>query len=578
MLDAVAQELIKDHRFARYFDTDWRRRAGGVGLWLRPLRHEVTGSYGAEDVQRTLFGLLGAIGFVLLVVCANVANLTLARTEKRQQELAVRAALGAGRFRLTRQLLTENILLSCLGGVGGLIVAQAGTRLLVSLIPATMPRFREVQIDGHALDFTLLLSVGTGLLFGLAPGLRASRSAIGNVLKQAGTGMTVGIGWRRYRSVLVIAVVLLTGAGLMIQSVIRLLRVDPGFDTENLLSVDVHLPWQKYALPENQLRNPLFAQLHERLAALPGVTAVGILKDAAWEERWRIDGRAEPVQLFRAACGVDESDCFRAMRLPLLAGRYFDKSDTGKEAGTVLINQSLARLCWPGENAVGRKFRGDARNDNAYEVTGVVADARLYHYDQQVRPIFYRPYHEFDLAGSAPRFVVRSQRDPRTLIPAIRRELKAAEPEMRTPTILVCRQALYDSTQAQRTYMLYLIAFAFVGLLLCAFGIYGVMAYSVARRTREIGIRMAVGAERRHVLAMVVAEGARLVAAGVIAGLLAAFWLTRLLRNQLFQVSPTEPIVLMAVVLFLFAAALLACYIPARRATNIDPMTALRYE
>ena len=274
---------------------------------------------------------------------------------------------------------------------------------------------------------------------------------------------------------------------------------------------------------------------------------------------------------------MGDGDLFRAMRTPLLAGRYFDQRDVGKNVGTVIVNETMASLCWPGADALGKKFRD--RGGRVYEVVGVAGDARIDTYDERVEPTFYRPYHEqAGSGGRGPFFTVRTARDPRALIPALRDAIKATETSMTTPWFEVVRQTLYDSTQAERTYMLYLVLFAGVGLLLSALGIYGVLAYSVARRTREIGIRMAVGAQPSDVLQMVVVEGARLVLVGVGVGLLAAFWLTRLLRSQLFEVSPTDPVVMAAVVLLLFAVALLACWLPARRAAKVDPMVALRYE
>jgi len=593
MLDTVAQRLMKDHTSDNGYGREWRQRPQGLGFWIRHLRSHFQGSYGSEDLRGTLFGLLGAIGFVLLIVCVNVANLTLARTERRQQELAIRAALGAARVQLMRQLLTESVLLACLGGLGGMVVTYWGMKLLVVLIPQGMPRLKPVQIDGHALGFTLLVSVITGFAFGLAPAWHPGRTRLSNALKQAGTGATAGAGRSKYRSALVItevalSLVLLTGAGLMIQSVVRLLHVTPGYDPANLLFIRVYLPWKyaDFAGDTNQtkqarglLRNGFFSDAHHRLAALPGVRAAGVLKDAAWGDKFAIEGRSTPVELYSAGCGVEESDCFRAMRVPLLDGRYFEKSDIGDKAGTVILNESAARLCWPGEKAVGKKLRKPERaGDKVYEVVGVVADARLYKYDQPIQPIFFRPYHEFDIVGAVPRFVVRTQQDPRDLIRAIHKELKAVEPAMLTPEIKVVQQVLYDSTVAQRTYMIYLVVFAGVGLFLAALGIYGVLAYSVARRTREIGIRLALGADRCDVLGMVIIEGARLVIIGVAVGLLAAFCLTRLVRNQLFGVSPTDPVVLAEVVLVVLAVALLACFLPARRATRVDPMEALRYE
>jgi hypothetical protein len=284
----------------------------------------------------------------------------------------------------------------------------------------------------------------------------------------------------------------------------------------------------------------------------------------------------------RAALG----DFFRAMRVPLLAGRYFNKDDIAADVfyrneiiegtSTVIINEAMARLSWPGENALGQKFRkAETYSKRTYEVVGIVSDIRDYRYDQRVEPTFYRPYQE---VNASPTFMLRTAGDPRPLIPAIRRELKAAEPDMNTPIIGVVSQALYDRTQEQRTYMLYMVVFAAVGLVLAAVGIYGVLAYSVARRTREIGIRIAVGAERRHVLGMVLAEGMRLSITGEIVGLLSAFWLTKFLRSQLFEVSPTDPAILAGVLLLLFAAAVLACWLPALRAAKVDPMVALRCE
>ncbi|MBI4661088.1 MAG: ABC transporter permease [Verrucomicrobia bacterium] len=593
MLDTVAQRLIQDHSNTWGYPDEWRRRPGGLGFWIRPVRIAFQESYGSEDLRRTLFGLLAAIGFVLLIVCANVANLTLARVERRQQELAVRSALGAGRFRLMRQLLTESVLLACVGGLGGLVVAVWGMKLLMILVPESMPRLKAIQVDAHILGIALLVSVATGLLFGLAPALRAGKTRLNEALKQSSTGTTATAWQRRFRGALVVAqfalaLVLLTGAGLMIQSVVRLLHVNPGYDPENLLRVYVNLPWQKYAFPHREPRNLLLAQLHERLAALPGVKAVGLDKQN-FSHDFKITDSSPPVNLYSFGCGVEESDLFRSMRVPLLAGRALNKSDVAGDyffqrdvvegTSAVVVNETMARLCWPGESPIGKTFRGaHERAKRKYEVVGVVGDIRDYRYDQKVNPTFYWPYQEFDLSGMAPAFVIRTAVEPGTLVPAIRRELKAAEPAMNTPRITAFRQVLYDATQAHRTYMLFLVVFASIGLLLSAIGIYGVLAYSVTRRTREIGIRMALGAERRQVLGLIMTEGARLIVMGTAAGLLAAFWLTRLLQKQLFEVSPTDPAVFAGVVLLLLAVAFLACLIPARRAARVNPMEALRYE
>jgi putative ABC transport system permease protein len=592
MLDALAQRLVQDNANTWGYPDEWRTRPGGLRLWTRPVRLAFHDSYGSEDLRRTLFGLLAAIGFVLLIVCANVANLTLVRTEQRQQELSVRSALGADPIRLLRQLLTESALLVGLGGLGGLLVGVWGMKLLVTLIPESMPRLKAIQLDGQVMGIALVVSAVTGLLFGLAPAWHAGKARLGEALKQAGSGATAGAGRSRFRGTLAVvqvalALVLLSGAGLMIESVIRLLHVNPGYDPENLLRVQVLLPSERYDSHREQ-SNLLLEGLHASLTSLPGVKAVGI-DQQSHSERFKVGDWPEAVDLFPNKCGVEGSDLFRAMRVPLLAGRHLNKSDIADDyfyklelvegTSAVVVNETMSRLCWPGRNPIGKTFRAeDPRCKRRYEVVGVVGDIRDFRYDQAVKATFYRPYQEFDLTGQSPDFVIRTAVKPSTLIPAIRRELKAAEPAMNTPRISVVRQTLYDATQAQRAYMLFLVVFAGVGLLLEAVGIYGVLACSVARRRREIGIRMALGAQRGDVLRMVIVEGARLVLVGVGAGLLAAFWLTRLLRSQLFEVSPADPVVMAAVVLVLAAVALLACYIPARRAMNTDPMTILRYE
>ncbi len=587
LLGTIAQRLKDDHAFDKTYKRQWSRRPGGLGFWVRPARLQFTD--GREDLQRTLFGLLAAIGFVLLIVCANVANLTLARIERRQQELAIRAALGAGRVGLMRQLLGESVLVGCVGGIAGLAVAMLSVKLLAALIPEYITRLKPIHLDGPALGFSFVVSIATGLAVGCVPAWHAGRTRIDETLKQAGLKATAGLGRKRYRSALVVlefalALVLLTGAGLMIESVIRMLHVNPGFDPENLVRIEIQLPWGIYNDPGHyeratQLRKLVYGRLYERLAALPGVKAVGIGKHSDWPEKLTLQGGNEPMELVMEGCGVGLSDLFRAMRIPLRAGRYFEPRDVGVGIGATIINETMARTFWPGEDPLGKKFGGrTSYGERQYEVIGVVADIRDSRYDQQVRPTFYRPCHELRLEGTAPFLVVRTSADPQPLLPAMRKELHAVEPSMRTPGIYLSQQHLYESTQAQRSYMLFLVVFALVGLLLASLGIYGVLAYSVTRRLREIGIRVAVGAERRHIFALVFKEGGRLVAIGVGSGLVAAFCLTRLIQHQLFGVSPTDPWVFTGVVLLLIAVAFLACLLPARRATRIHPMEALRYE
>jgi putative ABC transport system permease protein len=578
-LDILARRLVQED--PGHYDDSWHRRGGGFGLLARPLSAAFTqGSSQAADLHETLFGLLAAIAFVLLIACVNVANLMLARTEKRQQEFAIRGAVGAGRVRLMRQLLTESLVLASFGALAGLVITLAGMKLLVNLIPPLIPRIRAIHIDSQALGFTLLISIGTVLAFGFVPAWQAGRTSVGNALKRAGSGVTISRAWRHYRGALVVievalSLVLLAGAGLMIESVIHLLHVNPGFDPDNLVFVHAGLlRSQKY--DSNEAEAALYENIRECFASLPGVKAVGIHKTEFFQLGFTIEGQDKPIGLLPAGTGVGEGDAFRAMHTPFIAGRSFDKSDMGK-TGTVIVNETMARLCWPGENALNKKFRD--RYGTVYQVIGVVGDVRTYRYDEQVEPSFYRPYQEeAGSGGDGPYFAVRTAQNPQALIPALRDAMKSVETSMTVPRFQVVREKLYDTTQAQRTYMLYLVIFAGVGLLLSGLGIYGVLAYSVARRTREIGIRMAVGAQRWDVLRIVMGEGARLVLVGVGVGVAAAYSLTRLLRSRLFEVSPTDPVVMAEVVLLLCAVALVACYIPARRATNVDPMTALRNE
>jgi putative ABC transport system permease protein len=587
MLDTVAQQLLRE--FPREYDNSWHKRSGGFGFLIRPLRHQFTrDAYGAEDLQRTLWALLAAIGFVLLIVCVNVANLLLARTEKRQQELAIRAALGAGRWRLLRQLLTESVLLSGLGALGGVLVAVFGMKCLIFLIPENIPRLQPIQLNAVLLVSCIVLSGLTALAFGLVPALQASRSQVSDSLKQAGTGATMSLGWRRYRGALVVievglTVVLLSGAGLMIKSVVRLLHANLGFDLENVLIAHPGLlRGEKYYRSERsaKVREAPFEDMHDRMAALPGVKAVGICKLDFFQLGFTFEGREKSIGLLPAYTGVGDRDLFRAMGVSLLAGRLFEMGDIGEKAGTVIVNESMARLCWPGESALGKKFRG-ARG-GTYEVIGITRDARIGfrgRWIDEVEPTFFRPYQgHIEGGGYGPYFVIRTERNPGGYIPAVREIIKSVENSMTTPWFEVARQTLYHSTEAPRLYMVYLLVFATVGLALSALGLYGVLSYSVARRTREIGVRIAVGAGRGDVIGMIMRGGVRLVMLGMGLGVVLALGLTRFLRHHLYEVNPADPGVFLAILLTLFAVALVACYFPARRAARIDPMVALRYE
>jgi putative ABC transport system permease protein len=590
-LDTTVRRLMSDHSANSAYGGLWRMNPKGLEILARPLSAAFQGDGNWTQLRQTLFGLLAAISFVLLIVCANVANLTLAQVERRQHELAIRVATGASQGRLMRQLLTENLILALLGGGAGLVVTAWGLKALMAL--NVMPRLRPVEIDGPLLGVAFALSTLTGLAFGLAPIWRGGRVRVNMLLADGGMNATDGRQRSHYRSALVIAqlaitVVLLTGAGLMLRSVSRLLQVNPGFDPQNLLLVNMTLPWRKYDEPKDgaELKNLLFAQLHERFSALPGVKAVGFHQsDTIFG--FQVEGRKGPLYALHAQVSVGTSDFFKVMRAPLLAGRYLVPED-GAQKRLVVINETMARQFWPGETALGKKFHlADSDSaDDSFEVIGVVGDARIYGYTEDIGPTVYHPFQSMWTrlhltvigGGVPPQAVIRADGDLEVITPFVRRELKSAEPALFMPNFRAAKQVLFDSTLAQRTYRNYLGVFAGLGLLLSALGIYGVLAYSVARRTREIGIRLAIGAEARQIHVMIMRQGAWLIGAGLITGLGASMGLTRFLQSQLYHVSPNDPLVMSAVVGLLSVIALVACWLPARRAAKVDPVVALRAE
>jgi predicted permease len=582
-VEAVAQQLLSNSEVDARYRTLWQDSPKGLRLWVRPLAAALNDGRGAVEIRRTLFGLFAAVGLVLLIVCANVANLTLARVERRQHELAVRAALGAGRARLIRQLLTENLLLSFLGGGAGLLFTAWGMNLLASL--SGMPRLRPIALDARVLAMALGVSLLSAVAFGLAPIWRGSRGSARARLADGGNGAT---GWRRsrYHGALVVVqvavtVVLLSGAGLMMRTVTRLLQVDPGFDPQHVLWVDLTLP-RKYlpgdAVQSNELKRAFYEQLHERFQALPGVEASGFINFYGLSTWVTAEGRENRVAAQNAGIGIGESDILRVLRVPLRAGRYLER-EQGGQPQDVVINEAMAQACWPGADALGKSF--SEGEEKSYRVVGIVGDTRTASFTETAAPAFYTSY----LVGPSSgiflpvRLALRTRGDPAKLATAVRAELKLVEPGLlKTPVFSSATNVLLDSTQARRTYRNYLLVFAGVGLLLAALGIYGVLAYSVAQRTREIGIRIAIGAGRPAVIAMILGDGARLVAVGLLVGVGGAVGLTRLLQSQLFQVSPLDPVVLGSAAVMLAGVALIACWLPALRAAKVDPMVALRAE
>jgi putative ABC transport system permease protein len=557
----------------------------GTAIKVVSLHEQIVG-----NVRPILLVLLGAVCFVLLIACANVANLLLARSAARQKEIAIRTALGAGRWRLIRQLLTESLLLAGLGGAFGLILAQWGVDLLVARIPAsqvkTMPYLQGLTIDSRVLIFTVLVSLVTGLVFGLAPALQSSRLNLQESLKEGGkTSAAPARG--RLRNLLVVAeialaLVLLVGAGLMLKSLVRLLSVDPGFNADNLLTMRVLLPIAKY--PENAQVATFHQQLIERVESLPGVKGVGsvnILPLLGGNTATFVpEGRPAPPPGQEVESNIRNvnSSYFRVMNVPLIRGRYFTDQDTDKTPPVLIINQTAANRFFPGEDPVGRRLIYPKIELPPFEIVGVVGDEKVTGLDKAVTPVIYGPF--LQSPNGSISLVVRTDGDPNSIVRAVRSEIQQLDPDLPVFDVRTMGQIIDNAPSTfLRRYPAFLIGvFAGVALLLAMVGIYGVISYSVTQRTHEIGVRMALGARQGDIFKMVLGQGLILTLVGTACGLLAALALTRFLSSLLFNVSANDPLTYIAVSLPLIAVALLACYIPARRATRVDPMVALRYE
>ncbi len=540
--------------------------------------------FSKPELRRTLWILLGAVGFVLLIASANIANLQLARTERRQAELAVRTALGAGRSRVFQQLLTENLLLACLGGLASVAVIYLGLELLQKLIPPELPRLKPISINAGVLWIALGATLVTAVLFGLLPAKLGIRSRLSEALKlgSATTSRDCQSG-RLSNSLIVcqvaVACVLLAGAGLMVRSVTRLLTVNPGFDPRNVVRVRPGVDTRPF-LSDQELApeklDAIFQDMQRRVAAIPGVVAAGTGKQG-WELAVSTSAGGPTINLEDQFTGIGEANSFRTLRAPLIAGRWPDHGDAAKSAPGVLLNETAARRLWPGENAVGKRLwfkRGD--ENVACEVVGVVGDMRLNKYDEIPKPVMVRVLAGADVYGTC-FLVVRTTKSPLILYQAIGRELKAAGAGGQ-PYFDNLQETLYAATAGHRTLMGYLLVFASVGVFLATIGLYGILAYSAARRTREIGIRMALGAKRHEVLALIMAQGMRLLVVGLIVGLICALALGRALSAFMFGITNHDPLTLVSVAVLFSIIAGLASYLPARRAAKLDPMKALRYE
>ena len=563
---------------------DYPQQNFGLGSVVISLREQLAG-----DVRLALIVLLVAVGFVLLIACANIANLLLSRGAARHREIAVRAALGAGRTRIVRQLLTESVLLAGAGGVAGLLFAWLSFSFLRQIIPDSMALNATVGIDTRVFGFTLLLSLLTGILFGLAPALQAAKVDLNEALKLSGGRTGTGAGHRRMRGALIVtevalALVLLVGAGLLIQTFVRLRTLDIGLNPENVLTLGTTLPLSKYG--ELAKRAAFYQQVLERVRALPGVVSAGYTTAVplTWKggtNGFTVEGR-EPGPGQDANSRQVSPGYMETIGIKLREGRYLNDQDDSQAQPVAIINATMARQFWQGENALGRRFKlGGVDSQRPWlTIVGIVGDVKEMGLEAPAKAEMFFPYQQ--LGGTLwniPRdLIVRTTGDPVGVVPALRQAIWSVDSAQPISNIRTMDEILAEEVAQRRVGMTLLAAFAALALLLASLGIYGVISYAVTQRTQEIGIRMALGASRRDVLRLVMTDGLRLAATGVAIGLGTAFALTRLMTGLLFGVTASDPRTLAGVTVLLTAVALFACYVPARRATKVDPMIALRHE
>jgi putative ABC transport system permease protein len=554
----------------------------GFNFNLVPLHGHVV-----KDIRPALLVLLGAVGFVLLIACVNVANLLLARAVAREKEIAIRTALGAARRQIVRQLLIESVLMSLIAGLVGVGLTLLGLKLLVGFGPSNLPRLDEIGLDIRVLGFTLGISLLTGLVFGLVPALHASKPDFNESLKDGGKGTSKGAQGNRLRSALVVievalALVLLTGAGLMIRSFLRLQEVNPGFNPDNLLTLRVQLPQSRY--PDAEKIVPFYQQAIERIRALPGVQNAGAVSQLPLSGSYSSGTTTverPPVAnedvMFEADRRAVTPDYFTAMNIPLIRGRLFTEQDKADSQQVAIIDEKFANRFWPDEDPIGKRIkRGSGPQPPWLTIVGVVGHIKHYDLNTEGREQAYFPYTQN--AGPSMFLAVRTTGDPLSMAGSVRNAIWSVDPEQPVSQINGMDSLVSNSVAQARFNTLLLGLFAGVAMTLAAVGVYGVMSYSVSQRTHEIGIRMALGAAQGDILSLVLRQGVTLAATGVGIGLAGAYLVTRLMESLLFGVSATDLTTFAGVAVLLVLVAVLASYIPARRATKVDPIIALRYE
>ncbi|HEY9230929.1 MAG TPA: ABC transporter permease, partial [Blastocatellia bacterium] len=576
-MDALTARLRAD--FPAFYPPN-----GGLTFGVVPLQEQVVGG-----ARRSLAVLVAAVASVLLIACANVANLLLARAAAREREIAIRTALGASRRRIVRQLLTESVLLAIVGGGLGLLLAIWGLDALVALSPANVPRLDQIHIDGRVLGFTFAVSLLTGVLFGLVPALQASKPDLNEALKEGGRGTSEGRRGKRIRSLLVVgeialSLVLLIGAGLLIKSFIHLQKFDLGFNPNNLLTLRVQLAGSKYR-EDPQVVN-FFQQALERMQNVPGVQAVGgissiFLSDTPNSTNFTIEGRPVPIGADSIEVPLDSvtPDYFKVMGIPLIKGRLFDERDRIGSLPVAIVNETFAKRFFEGEDPLGKRYcYGQPSGDKTqwWTIVGVVGDMRRTGFDKDVRPETFVP--ESQYTEIALTIVARTVGDPASYAGALRSEIWAVDKDQPVFEIKTMDAMLVEMTAQRRFNMLLLGIFAAVALVLAGLGIYGVISYSVTQRMHELGVRIALGASRRDVMRLVVGQAAQLALIGVGVGMVAAFFLTRLMASLLYGTSATDLATFLLIPSLLTGVSLAASFVPARRAMKIDPMVALRYE